>query len=557
MFPTQVVPAVPPYIEEPVDGILEPGVPVDANGPVLTPVAVTKVAPTNPSFSGIAEGTVGRPIRWFGQEFYFRVWPIPRVVDVQNPLLNVDIPFQLWNAFLTPNEIDAIIATGADGLTLDIDDTATLDTLELRTVNVQITEDAPIQIGALFTFDMQYGQAAVSFIAVLADILPIQPQTAVVEKLEWKTNLIQHFDGSEVRIALRQRPRRYFQMALFLADDADRKLLYDKLYQVATRELIVPSVQYQSRLKRKTVIADNKLYCNPRRADLRVGEKVVIRASDGSFYLFEVEEVFSDHVTITTAFSQVIAKGSIVSNAFATRLPNKTSLSMQSISGGSQINVLVVNPRERVAFPDSGVAVPTFQGKPLLLRRPLAENAPEAFDVGLDVMDNEVGKPAYFTGFIQPFIDGVRKYLIQTLFDQDDLEHWREFLDAIRGQQKAFYTPTYREDMVYYEDGFFLSGSIDVVGTQYPSLYDGSPTYQQIEIESSAGTFQLKISTAENFGSFSTLRFATPISGVDLTDATVTRISFLVLVRLANDVVTLTHENTNTEVDLTLRTAVA
>lgn len=556
MFVTQVIPVDPSVLESPKAGFLDPATPIDINSPVLTPVAVSKVAPTNPTFSGIAAGQVGKPFRMFGQEFYFRVWPLPRVVDVQNPLLDTNIPFQLWNAYLTPNEIDSIIPTDATGLTLDIDDTGSLDTLELRTVNVQIHADAPISISALFTFDMEFGQTAVSFIAVLADILPIAPETPVTEKLEWKTDIIQNYDGTEQRIALRPRPRRYFQMSLVLLNDADRKLIYDKLYQVATRELIVPSVQYQSRLKVATVVSDNKIYTNTRRADLRADEKVVIRTRAGTTYIYTVDEVFPDYVTITTALSQVLPVGSIVTNAFGTRMPNKSSLRMNAIDGRVNLALTVVNPRDQVAWPDSGVVVPTFNDKLLLLRNPDASGeSAEAFDVGLDIIDNETGKPAYFTNFVQPFVEGTRKYLVQTLLDPDDIEMWRNFLDAIRGQQKSFYTPTYREDLIFYEAGDFLTGSIDVVGSEYPTLYADSESYKQVEIETSLGTYHLKVIAADNNGPFSTLRFATPISD-DLTGVEVIRISYLMLVRLANDTVTLTHENTYTMVDLSLRMAV-
>jgi hypothetical protein len=554
MFLNPVIPADPPVLETPVAGILDPGTPVTANSPDLAPQPYTWDAPVNPSAVAVADGTTGRPFREFGQDFYFRVWPIPRVVDVQNPLLDTNIPFQLWNAFLTPNDIDLITPTGATGLTIDIDDTATLDTLELRTVNVQIHADAPISIGALFSFDMQYGEVAVSFIAVLADILPIEPEEAVIETLEWKTDLMANWDGTEQRIALRQRPRRTLQLGLVLLNDADRKTLYDKFYQVATRELIVPSVQYQSRLKVATVISDNKIYTNTRRADLRAGEKVIIRTRAGEFFLYEIDEVFPTYVTITAALSQELPVGSIVTGGFATRMPNKTALSMNAIAGRANLNLLVVHPRTQVQWPDSGVIVPTFNSKPLLLRRALDNEATEAFDVGLDTIDNDVGKPLYYSSWLQPLVEGSRKYLINSLWDQDDLEMWRTLLDTIRGQQKSFYTPTYRHDLEFYTDGTLTAGTVDVIGTEYSTLYADKPAYKQIEIETSVGTYQLNVVAVDNNGAYTTLHFGSPIPD-DVSTAEVIRISYLLLVRLASDKVTLTHNNTCTTVDLTLRTA--
>jgi hypothetical protein len=557
MFIQQVVPADAAILEDLVPGWLDPATDVDANGPTLQPLSVEVTTVTdNPDPTTLPDGTAGTPIRWFGQDFYFRIWPIPRVIDVQNPLFNVDIPFKLWSAFLTPNTLQDLIATGAEGLTIDIADGAVLDTLEMRTINVQITPLAPSSIGALFTFDFEYGEAAVSFIAVLADILPIHPEALIQEKLEWKTDILTNTDGTERRIALRQRPRRSLGISLLLLDDEDRKKLYDKLYQVASKELIVPTVQYQSRLKVPTVIGDNKLYTNPRRADLRVGEKVVVQPKTGGVYIFQVETVEADHVTINSTFSRALPKGSLVTNAFGTRLPNKSALQMSAIAGSANLNVDITEPRPQVGFPDSGVPVPTFEGKPLLLRRPISDGMDgEAFDVGLDVIDNETGKPSYHTDWLQPFVEGPRKYLIQTLFEPDDLEHWRQFFDLIRGKQKAFYTSTYRRDQVKYEDGAFVAGAIDVAGTSYASLYYESDTYRQLEIETDRGTFQLKVSAAENYGSFTTIRFTQPIE-VDLVGVEIIRISYLLKVRLMEDTVTLTHSNTYSTVELSLRTVV-
>lgn len=556
MIPQHVVPGDNPILEPLSPGFLE-GTPISALEFGIEPVSVTAEPVVNPAYSGLPDGLVGAPNRHFGRDFYFRVWPIPRVIDVQNPLFNVDIPFQLWSAFLTPNDLQALIATGADGLTIDIDDTAVLDTLELRTINVQITPLAPSSIGALFTFDFEYGSAAVSFIAVLADILPIHPETGIQEKLEWKTDILTNTDGTERRIALRQRPRRSLGVSLVLLSDEDRKKLYDKLYQVASKELIVPTVQYQSRLKQNTVIGDNKLYTNPRRADLRVGEKVVVQPKAGGVYIFQVDTVEADHVTINSTFSRELPKGSLVTNAFGTRLPNKSGLQMAALSGTANLNVDVVEPRDQMAWPDSGVPVPTFEGKPLLLRRPISDGQDgEAFDVGLDVIDNDTGKPFYYTTWLQPFVEGPRKYLIQTLFNPDDLEHWRQFFDIVRGRQKSFYTSTYRRDQVKHEDGAFVAGAIDLEGTSYASLYFESPTYRQLEIETDRGTFQVKVTAAENYGSFTTVRFAQPLE-VDLVGIEIVRISYLLLVRLSSDTVTLTHENTYSTVELSLRTVVA
>lgn len=498
----------------------------------------------------------GEPLRGFADLFYFRVWMLPPVLDVQNPKRNSPIEFQLWNAYLVDNELEVLTPTNATGVSLDLTPGEIVPALGLQTVVALIGNNAPNQIDALFAFDFAQGDSLLRFIALLADILPIEADSVIVETFEWFTDVMTNYDGSEQRIKVRPRPRRSFGFSVTALDDADRKKLYDKLFKTIALTIIIPSYQYQSRLKQKTVIGDNKLYTNVRRADLRAGENVLIVTKEGQFYLYEVLDVLADHVTITTAFSQVLPKGSIVCGAFEGRLPNKTGLQMQAIAGKSDFNILLTSSRDQLAWPDYAAPIPLFNGKPLLLRRPLAmAEAPELFDAGTEVMDNTTGRPSYFTSWTQPFVEGERQYLIQSMLDQDELEFWRTFLDTIDGRQKTFYTPTYRNDLVREEGTEFLQGEITVHGTEYVSLYAEHEPYRQLELDTSAGVFQVKVATVENLGDSTRITFVDPIA-VSVTDAVVNRISYLMLVRLGGDKVSLTHYSQHSIVDLSLRMAV-
>lgn len=505
----------------------------------------------------ILPASTGSVLRAFADIFYFRIWPLPSVLDVQNPKRGVPIPFQLWNAFLGPETLNVITPTNADGLTLDITTGDVFARLEMRTVHATIGADAPNQIDALFNFAFDDDDATLRFLALLAEILPIFAEDQITEKLEWKTDVLQNYDGSEQRIALRQRPRRQFIMDYTLTDEADRKLLYDKLFKTSGLTVVAPAYQYQSRLKVSTVIGDNKLYTNTRRADLRAGESVLITTKDDVHFLYTIDQVFSDYVTITTAFSQVIKKGAIVCGAFDGRYPNKSGLGMMALGGHAQLSVLLSNPRPQVSWPDVTIPIPTFNSKPLLLRRPLAdEEAKENFDVGLDTIDNETGKPAYYTSWTQPFMEGDRKWLIQTLFEPDELEFWRTFLDTVKGKQKSFYTPTFRQDLEWDDSNPFLVGQIHVKGTEYATQYFGKPAYDQLQIETDVGTFEVSIDNVVNLGDRTRLNFVTPIP-VDVSTATVLRISYLMLVRLGGDEVSLVHYPLYSTVNAALRMAVA
>ena len=509
-----------------------------------------------PSPTTAPDGESAAPLRGFADLFYFRVWALPSVLDVQNPQVGQPIEFQLWNAFLVDNELTTIVETDTTGVTVDIVETDVIPALGLKTVTAIIGEEAGNQINAQFEFDFAFGKAFVTLLATIADLLPLQPEMPVIEVLEWKTNILESRDGSETRLALRRRPRRNLRMSMLVQNEIEHKAIYDKFYKTAQRSLIVPSYQYQSRLKRKTIVSDNKLYTNPRRADLRVGEDVYIRTSEGTTFLFEVASVDTDHVVVTTAFSQEIPAGSIVCGAFNTRYQTPPTISMSGKSGRAEISVRIETPRDEIAWPNYSATIPILKGKPLLLRRPLAQQPAEsAFDNGFDIVDNQTGRPQYYSPFSQPFTGGARSYLIQSLFEQDELEFWRTFLDTVKGQQKSFYTPTYREDLVWVSTVPLLNNEVVVEGIEYASLYFSSPTYQQIQIETDRGTFECSVSGVEIVAGGTKLSL-TPSIDADVSGAVVSRISYIVLARLATDAVTLAHAATHTIVDLSLRTVV-
>jgi len=86
-------------------------------------------------------------------DIYFRIWVIPHFMRPQNPALNTDIPFTLWQAWPEPNNLDTITGSGQDGLTLDLTPPRAFFTLEELVVNLQIGPTAPTNISAVFNFN--------------------------------------------------------------------------------------------------------------------------------------------------------------------------------------------------------------------------------------------------------------------------------------------------------------------------------------------------------------------------------------------------------------------
>lgn len=490
-------------------------------------------------------------------DYYYRIWIFPAQLVAQNPQYETPIPFFVWNAFPVPamNAVTSIVATNADGISV-LGLTTPFRAVEFRPVNVVIGADADPNIDADFQFIFELGVGLFSFIANLSNILEIPLESGVNVTYSWLTDVLRNYDGSEQRIALRQRPRRNFDIRILLNDDAERKRLYDSMYRGAKSFMVMPAYFRQTPLRVATVIGDNKIFCDPKAADLRVGSQVLVRKPDGTYFVDEVEALATDHVVISTPLTEVMPPlRSIVFAGIRSRLPDNSSLRMRSVAGEAQLLLNEFTPQDSLVHPQASVTLTTYKGLPVLERRPLGDEAMEAFGAGLTIIDNETGLPEQFSSWTQNFVSGERRYLVNTLFSGTDYDYWMAFLQHCRGQQRSFFTSTYRDDLVWLP-GFALTAStIEVQGLEYGQIYFGSPSYAQLEIVTSIGTYWRTIDAVSLGTANATLEFDELITE-DLTGVTVERISYLVRARLGSDSVMFTFEHTHALLALSLRTVV-
>jgi hypothetical protein len=542
MMPAALVPSSRPLPESGFLGI---------TAPIMAGQDVAYVAPTIVAAADEL-GAIGTS---FVVDYYYRIWVIPGTLTANNPQYGVAIPFNIWNAFpnLTVNTVTGITETGATGLDLSFGPGTTWKPIEYKEVGITITPDADPSVDATFLFSFTAGSGTLRFLASISNILPLPVEEGMTVTYSWLTDVLSNYDGSENRIALRARPRRAIVANVVIQNDAQRKLLYDTVYKSVAGLLLLPAYQTQARLGAATVISDNTIVCDAKRADLRQGEFAVIIKLDGTAVLYKLSAVTDTSVTVETAHTEVIpATGAIVLPVMTCRLQDNSGVLMNAIRGGAEFKLTEFDARTQLVRPGSAATLTTLGGVPVLERRPLGDDAPELLSAGLTIIDNDTGKPAQYTAWDQKYMSGGRSYLINTLFSTTDMNYWLTFLDHCRGRQRSFLASTFREDLVRAPGGLFTTGTLEVVGLEYASLYVLSPTYKQIELVTSVGTFLLEVASAAQLGNNTVLTFVGGIP-VSVAGATVSRISYLMRVRLMSDQVVITYNNTHAIISLGLQ----
>jgi len=350
-------------------------------------------------------------------EVYDRIWCVPHYMRPQNPALDTDIPFTIWNAYPVPpmNTMNTITGSGQTGLTLDLSAPRDFDAMEELEVNLQIGTTAPIEISALYEFNFDYGQGIFIFETVIADWLRVPAETPIIETWDWLSDVLTAWDSTEQRIALRLQPRRRIEYNIILEDDAARQREYERWYNKLASTIAIPFYQYATRITQDSAISATKIYFDPDRTDVRDGELVIIyRLDTEESFLLRLDEVEADGATLASPLTEAIETLDIVAPAFMSRIDNLTGPAMTCVVGQLTIQANIVDVRPTFERPESTAVITEFDSLPVLNKRPdvSREALPEIFDVSPTIIDTKTGLHEQRTSWLHAFVSGLRRFII-------------------------------------------------------------------------------------------------------------------------------------------------
>lgn len=538
------------------------------SGPPFATQGVLLVNEGGPLSVGIPSGSATAPIvvgptfgagvdeEQFLYDFYFRIWVFPLRMELRNPRTNVDIPFAIWNAYPWRNNLVSIDGTGTDGLTLDLETPSQFREIEYRTVNLQITPAAPLTIEAVFEFVFQNGEGLFTFIANRASVLSIIPDVPVNESWQWLTDVMVATDGTEQRVGLRAVPRRKMNAKLVaLTEDEVRDNINKALFDFGG-QVVIPYFQYSTTTTAPAAIGSVDLMFDPAKTDLREGEYVFVLTKNAQ-ELVKVETLGVAGCTIDAPITIDVPQGSIVAPAFASVVENKSSIARYAVNDVADIEVNSTSSQARANFvrPGSTVVIDTFDGYPILNKRPLANsNVEDQYDQGYERFDYQTGSIEQITRWLFTRQEGPRQYLIHRAQQPEVMDFWRGFLDASRGMLNPFLIPTYRRDLFIAARPDDAAITMTIQGSDYASLFWPMAPYKRLYLWTKAGGHSVQVTSAtldEDGNSLVVLSAAMP-SGDDYRD--ISFISYLLKCRLASDEVQLEHHGLETILNLSIRT---
>lgn len=389
-------------------------------------------------------------------------------------------------------------------------------------------------------------------VSQLASSLPEMP---LIETWEWKTDILTSVDNHyEQRIAARISPRIKTETRYLVLNEAQRRGINTSVSREFRTHRVMPHFQYAADLTAAAEISDTRIYFNPQKTNLRVGEPVFIYTNSiRDFTVYEVEELHSDGATLSSGLTEAYSSGWVIPGVIS-RLEDGSGLSMGHVSG----EAMIVGQRRDTLIdfkrPGASSQVLIYDGRPVLLQRYIVETPfEEKMSMGSRIVDSDTGIFQEFKGREYPYLISNVMFKIKRVQEPASMDYWREFFDLIKGRQGSFYLPSWREDLHLREPIEAAMNVIKCTPNDWPELFAGKKEYDHILLQApDRSTFLCRIHDHEVVE-----------GGVDfiINDivpskfrGTQTKISYVYLCRLNADTVKLEHGPLDTKISFSVRT---
>lgn len=163
-------------------------------------------------------------------DWYNRVHVTPTTIACGNIVTPQTQSITIWNAWISAQRtLTTITPTNADGITVTAPAAlpSVYKPLQVKTMELAISNLGPPNLSAIYllTFDNTSRMVYVTGSRIVAWTVPPDWSRGVLERLEWRTDVMTAHDGSEQRVAIRQLPRRSFEFEFWTDSQQLRRKL--------------------------------------------------------------------------------------------------------------------------------------------------------------------------------------------------------------------------------------------------------------------------------------------------------------------------------------------
>lgn len=427
----------------------------------------------------------GTFIGQFGADFYDRIHYQYLELNLGNLLGVQERTLWVWNAYRRGRILENLEFSDFSGIQFSGGTPPTAyRPLEQRTYTINVTLDGPAVIDATVTFDWDEGEAQpIQIVGNRIITWSWQPdwQSPIVERLEWKTDVLQSYRGQEQRRALRRAPRRSCEFRTG-GNESERRIMETALWGWGGRIWAMPLWWDGCDTTGAIGVGSQQVPCPAATRDFQPGEPAVLYRDWQTYETVEVETAYADHIELRRPTVQSWPEGTRIYPARAARIDGNVSLERWDGAATFQRMRWQFEAAADYAA-DAGTA--THNGYPVLELRPNWVEEPSLeYERKLAILDAMVGKRSIEDEALIPFTIQRQKH---TLVTRAEIDAWRKRLYSLRGKQGSIYVPTWTRDLQVVALIQSNALAIDVAKTNYASLIVQDPGRKNIRIKLNSG----------------------------------------------------------------------
>lgn len=482
---------------------------------------------------------VGFLMASFDQDFYNTIWIFPNPVDLGVVVDGQTVDVHVWNAYFTAQSLARIVAESDAGLSLFEPFPWPTDflPLELRTYQIVVSVLGPATIDADYTFYFPSDVIDLHVFGYRAVLFAFRPnwQRNYLERLEWLTDVIEAYDGSEQRIGLRNTPRRFVEYEL-LAHGQSHQQLRALLWAWQSRVFTLPIWTDSTVLSAAVISTALTLYVDSFPDELVAGGAALVYSDDVNNEVVSIAALNIHNITLVNPLIGSFAKGSRIYPVRAGRLVDTIKVQRHTAAVESTVVRFIIDEISAV-MPIDSTAV--YRSLPVLEVRPNWDrDVTDEYQTKLSIIDFDVGQrivdPESAVGMVFQQMSWLKTVKSQ-------IRALRGWFYARKGRLMPIWVPSWSQDLTLALPVNAANTEIYINGVGYGKFY-GQMGRKDIRIELKSGAVYYRRISSPIKQTDGTEKISIDGAlGVDVSPNAIRMISFLTLSRLNADAVEIAY----------------
>lgn len=356
---------------------------------------------------------------------------------------------------------------------------------------------------------------------------PANWQTPIIERLEFKTDVLLAYDGSEQRIALRQSPRRYFEFGFLVPTLLDRQKLEAAISANGSQSWDLPLWTDSTPCTSAISHGDVVIYADTIGRDFVAGGKALLLATNGNSLIINISTLTTTQLNLSSA---VVGTWPLETAVIPLRTAYLEQSQQISRFTGSAIYGVVRFLCDDISTWPTATET-EYRDYPILTTASnWSQDITTDYQRKMQIVDFGVGGIYRDDESSLPVFIQSHHFVLDS---RQKITDFRKFLYSRRGRLNALWIPTFMPDLSFVA---LSSVYLDVVNIDYTTLYNQTINRRDIRIEMTNGDIHYRRIVASAVISNSverlTLNNTLPSSDIE-------KISFMMFGRLDTDAIEL------------------